>query len=149
MAWNQCCTHTLYRATMLPAQPFPSIWTGASGVEVIVESVVFCCCFFYNHVLNAKPFDSSWNGRTGFGRFLRRPWVHPLCVTAFVQCSSEAEAPVIVFVSKMFAVDAKALPQNKQRSGLFFVGVGAGARARARMLFHPIDGAAALSACCW
>ncbi|CAL8246648.1 unnamed protein product [Lota lota] len=34
---------------------------------------------------------------------------------AFVQCSSEAEAPVIVFVSKMFAVDAKALPQNKQR----------------------------------
>ncbi|KAK0144951.1 Elongation factor-like GTPase 1 [Merluccius polli] len=34
---------------------------------------------------------------------------------AFIQCSSEAEVPVIVFVSKMFAVDAKALPQNKQR----------------------------------
>ncbi|XP_059928148.1 elongation factor-like GTPase 1 [Gadus macrocephalus] len=34
---------------------------------------------------------------------------------AFVQCSREAEAPVIVFVSKMFAVDAKSLPQNKQR----------------------------------
>ncbi|CAL8350683.1 unnamed protein product [Merluccius merluccius] len=34
---------------------------------------------------------------------------------AFIQCSSDAEVPVIVFVSKMFAVDAKALPQNKQR----------------------------------
>ncbi|XP_056428113.1 elongation factor-like GTPase 1 isoform X2 [Hyla sarda] len=34
---------------------------------------------------------------------------------AFLQCSSEENAPVIVFVSKMFAVDAKALPQNKQR----------------------------------
>ncbi|XP_067105576.1 elongation factor-like GTPase 1 [Osmerus mordax] len=35
--------------------------------------------------------------------------------TAFLQCSSEESAPVIVFVSKMFAVEAKALPQNKQR----------------------------------
>uniref|UniRef100_A0A667WNJ5 Elongation factor-like 1 n=1 Tax=Myripristis murdjan TaxID=586833 RepID=A0A667WNJ5_9TELE len=34
---------------------------------------------------------------------------------AFLQCSSEENAPVIVFVSKMFAVDTKALPQNKQR----------------------------------
>ncbi|XP_075129527.1 elongation factor-like GTPase 1 [Leptodactylus fuscus] len=34
---------------------------------------------------------------------------------AFLQCCSEENAPVIVFVSKMFAVDAKALPQNKQR----------------------------------
>uniref|UniRef100_A0A669F168 Elongation factor-like 1 n=1 Tax=Oreochromis niloticus TaxID=8128 RepID=A0A669F168_ORENI len=35
--------------------------------------------------------------------------------TAFLQCSSEEKAPVIVFVSKMFAVDAKALPQHRQR----------------------------------
>ncbi|XP_035768644.1 elongation factor-like GTPase 1 [Neolamprologus brichardi] len=35
--------------------------------------------------------------------------------TAFLQCSSEENAPVIVFVSKMFAVDAKALPQHRQR----------------------------------
>ncbi|KAG7260805.1 hypothetical protein CRUP_017728, partial [Coryphaenoides rupestris] len=35
-------------------------------------------------------------------------------VLSFIQCSSEAQAPVIIFVSKMFAVDAKALPQNKQ-----------------------------------
>ncbi|XP_074523157.1 elongation factor-like GTPase 1 [Halichoeres trimaculatus] len=34
---------------------------------------------------------------------------------AFLQCSCEENAPVIVFVSKMFAVDNKALPQNKQR----------------------------------
>ncbi|XP_053733471.1 elongation factor-like GTPase 1 [Synchiropus splendidus] len=34
---------------------------------------------------------------------------------AFLQCSSEENAPVIVFVSKMFAVDSKALPKNRQR----------------------------------
>ncbi|KAL2088977.1 hypothetical protein ACEWY4_015876 [Coilia grayii] len=34
---------------------------------------------------------------------------------AFLECSNEDTAPVIVFVSKMFAVDSKALPQNKQR----------------------------------
>ncbi|XP_044135505.1 elongation factor-like GTPase 1 [Bufo gargarizans] len=34
---------------------------------------------------------------------------------AFLQCCNEESAPVIVFVSKMFAVDAKALPQNKPR----------------------------------
>ncbi|XP_023281330.1 elongation factor-like GTPase 1 [Seriola lalandi dorsalis] len=34
---------------------------------------------------------------------------------AFLQCSSEENAPVIVFVSKMFAVDTKALPHNRQR----------------------------------
>ncbi|XP_034536573.1 elongation factor-like GTPase 1 [Notolabrus celidotus] len=34
---------------------------------------------------------------------------------AFLQCSSEETAPVIVFVSKMFAVDSKALPKNRQR----------------------------------
>ncbi|KAM4677838.1 elongation factor-like GTPase 1 [Discoglossus pictus] len=33
----------------------------------------------------------------------------------FLQCRSEATAPVIIFVSKMFAVDAKALPKNKVR----------------------------------
>ncbi|XP_075414176.1 elongation factor-like GTPase 1 isoform X1 [Tenrec ecaudatus] len=34
---------------------------------------------------------------------------------AFMKCGSEDSAPVIIFVSKMFAVDAKALPQNKPR----------------------------------
>ncbi|XP_006885187.1 PREDICTED: elongation factor Tu GTP-binding domain-containing protein 1 isoform X2 [Elephantulus edwardii] len=34
---------------------------------------------------------------------------------AFMRCGSEDTAPVIIFVSKMFAVDAKGLPQNKPR----------------------------------
>lgn len=34
---------------------------------------------------------------------------------AFLSCSSEDGAPVIVFVSKMFAVDENVLPQNKRR----------------------------------
>ncbi|MGH0126385.1 UNVERIFIED_CONTAM: hypothetical protein FKN15_041445 [Acipenser sinensis] len=34
---------------------------------------------------------------------------------AFMECKSDDSAPVIVFVSKMFAVDSKTLPQNKQR----------------------------------
>uniref|UniRef100_A0A8C5VTI1 Elongation factor-like GTPase 1 n=1 Tax=Microcebus murinus TaxID=30608 RepID=A0A8C5VTI1_MICMU len=34
---------------------------------------------------------------------------------AFMKCGSEDTAPVIIFVSKMFAIDAKALPQNKPR----------------------------------
>ncbi|XP_006139317.2 elongation factor-like GTPase 1 [Pelodiscus sinensis] len=33
----------------------------------------------------------------------------------FMKCSSEDTAPVIVFVSKMFAVDTKTLPRNKSR----------------------------------
>nr|XP_033776855.1 elongation factor-like GTPase 1 isoform X2 [Geotrypetes seraphini] len=35
--------------------------------------------------------------------------------SAFMSCSSKDTAPVIIFVSKMFAVDAKGLPQNRQR----------------------------------
>lgn len=38
-----------------------------------------------------------------------------LSPAAFLDCSADETAPVIVFVSKMFAVDSKALPQNKQR----------------------------------
>ncbi|MEQ2288689.1 Elongation factor-like GTPase 1, partial [Ameca splendens] len=38
--------------------------------------------------------------------------------TAFLQCSSGTNAPVIIFVSKMFAVDTKALPQNRQSIAL-------------------------------
>ncbi|XP_027138710.1 elongation factor-like GTPase 1 [Larimichthys crocea] len=34
---------------------------------------------------------------------------------AFLQCSSDKDVPAIIFVSKMFAVDAKALPHNRQR----------------------------------
>ncbi|XP_055970400.1 elongation factor-like GTPase 1 [Sorex fumeus] len=34
---------------------------------------------------------------------------------AFLKCGSEDTDPVIIFVSKMFAVDAKVLPQNKPR----------------------------------
>ena len=40
---------------------------------------------------------------------------HPPSLKAFLECSNEDTAPVIVFVSKMFAVDSKTLPQNKQR----------------------------------
>ena len=35
--------------------------------------------------------------------------------SAFQQCSSDEDVPVIVYVSKMFTVDKKALPQNRQR----------------------------------
>ncbi|KAM3626069.1 uncharacterized protein V6R79_022109 [Siganus canaliculatus] len=35
--------------------------------------------------------------------------------TVFLECSSREDAPTIIFVSKMFAVDTKALPQNRQR----------------------------------
>jgi hypothetical protein len=38
----------------------------------------------------------------------------PLFV-AFLKCSSEDGDPVIIFVSKMFAVDEQVLPQNKRR----------------------------------
>ncbi|XP_067827713.1 elongation factor-like GTPase 1 [Heptranchias perlo] len=34
---------------------------------------------------------------------------------AFLECKSDEKAPVIVFICKMFAVDSKALPQNKLR----------------------------------
>ncbi|KAM8893884.1 elongation factor-like GTPase 1 isoform 2-T2 [Spinachia spinachia] len=34
---------------------------------------------------------------------------------AFLRCSSAGKEPLIIFVSKMFAVEAAALPQNKQR----------------------------------
>ncbi|XP_053321413.1 elongation factor-like GTPase 1 [Spea bombifrons] len=34
---------------------------------------------------------------------------------AFLQCRSEENMPVIIFVSKMFAADAKSLPKHKQR----------------------------------
>lgn len=50
----------------------------------------------------------------------RKAWIikvtffFPVCL-AFMKCGSEDTAPVIIFVSKMFAVDAKALPQNKPR----------------------------------
>lgn len=37
------------------------------------------------------------------------------CFSAFLQCSSGINAPAIIFVSKMFAVDTKALPQKRQR----------------------------------
>ncbi|TKS69438.1 Elongation factor-like GTPase 1 [Collichthys lucidus] len=36
-------------------------------------------------------------------------------VLSFLQCSSDKDVPAIIFVSKMFAVDAKALPHNRQR----------------------------------
>uniref|UniRef100_A0A674ENT0 Elongation factor-like 1 n=1 Tax=Salmo trutta TaxID=8032 RepID=A0A674ENT0_SALTR len=53
----------------------------------------------------------------GARRFHSLPLQTQELKTAFMQCSSDDTAPVIVFVSKMFMVDAKALPQNKQ-SGL-------------------------------
>uniref|UniRef100_A0AAZ3SUT6 Elongation factor-like 1 n=1 Tax=Oncorhynchus tshawytscha TaxID=74940 RepID=A0AAZ3SUT6_ONCTS len=51
----------------------------------------------------------------GARRFHSLPLQTQELKTAFMQCSSDDTAPVIVFVSKMFMVDAKALPQNKQR----------------------------------
>lgn len=39
----------------------------------------------------------------------------PSYFPAFIQCSSEDNDPTIIFVSKMFAVDPKALPQRRQR----------------------------------
>uniref|UniRef100_A0A4W5LRY0 Elongation factor like GTPase 1 n=1 Tax=Hucho hucho TaxID=62062 RepID=A0A4W5LRY0_9TELE len=51
----------------------------------------------------------------GARRFHSLPLQTQELKTAFMQCSSDDTAPVIVFVSKMFTVDAKALPQNKQR----------------------------------
>ena len=36
-------------------------------------------------------------------------------VVDFLACSSKVEAPVIVFVSKMFPVDVRCFPQNRTR----------------------------------
>jgi len=44
-----------------------------------------------------------------------------LSPVAFLDCSADETAPVIVFVSKMVSVDSKALPQNKQRYFTFLV----------------------------
>ena len=38
-----------------------------------------------------------------------------LCVVAVMSCSSDDNAPVIAFVSKMFPVDVKSLPQHRTR----------------------------------
>ena len=38
-----------------------------------------------------------------------------ILLIAFLECSSEEGDPVIIFVSKMFAVDEQALPQNRRR----------------------------------
>uniref|UniRef100_A0A8C7TK48 Elongation factor-like 1 n=1 Tax=Oncorhynchus mykiss TaxID=8022 RepID=A0A8C7TK48_ONCMY len=54
----------------------------------------------------------------GARRFHSLPLQTQELKTAFMQCSSDDTAPVIVFVSKMFMVDAKALPQNKQSEGV-------------------------------
>lgn len=35
--------------------------------------------------------------------------------SAFLNCSSQNDAPIIVFVSKMFAVDANTLPENRPK----------------------------------
>ncbi|XP_062868569.1 elongation factor-like GTPase 1 [Trichomycterus rosablanca] len=51
----------------------------------------------------------------GVRRFESLPSKTQQLKSAFLACSSGDSAPVIVFVSKMFAVDPKALPQNKQR----------------------------------
>ncbi|XP_060797104.1 elongation factor-like GTPase 1 isoform X1 [Neoarius graeffei] len=51
----------------------------------------------------------------GMRRFDSLPEKTQQLKKAFLECASEESAPVIVFVSKMFAVDSKALPQNKQR----------------------------------
>ncbi|XP_019495545.1 PREDICTED: elongation factor-like GTPase 1 [Hipposideros armiger] len=52
---------------------------------------------------------------TGSQAFDSLPLETQALKAAFMKCGSEDTAPVIIFVSKMFAVDAKALPQNKPR----------------------------------
>ncbi|XP_076402434.1 elongation factor-like GTPase 1 [Peromyscus maniculatus bairdii] len=52
---------------------------------------------------------------TGSQTFESLPLETQALKAAFMKCGSEDTAPVIIFVSKMFAVDAKALPQNKPR----------------------------------
>ncbi|XP_046864219.1 elongation factor-like GTPase 1 isoform X2 [Xenia sp. Carnegie-2017] len=51
----------------------------------------------------------------GLRTFESLPDETKLLKQAFVRCSSEDGDPVIIFVSKMVAVDEKALPQNKRR----------------------------------
>nr|XP_034986724.1 elongation factor-like GTPase 1 [Zootoca vivipara]XP_034986726.1 elongation factor-like GTPase 1 [Zootoca vivipara] len=67
-----------------------------SPLDITAERVEKLLCF------GAKTFDSL-------------PQETQDLKDAFMKCSSEETAPVIVFVSKMFAVDAKTLPQNKPR----------------------------------
>ncbi|ESO91714.1 hypothetical protein LOTGIDRAFT_122006 [Lottia gigantea] len=53
----------------------------------------------------------------GFGRrFSSLPPQTQALKSNFLSCSSADQAPVIVFVSKMFPVDRKILPQNRQRA---------------------------------
>ncbi|XP_035274038.1 elongation factor-like GTPase 1 [Anguilla anguilla] len=52
---------------------------------------------------------------SGARRFESLPEKTQELKTAFLECKNDESAPVIVFVSKMFAVDSKALPRNKQR----------------------------------
>jgi hypothetical protein len=35
--------------------------------------------------------------------------------TAFLECRSDGERPLVVFISKMFPVERKHLPENRQR----------------------------------
>ncbi|GAB1292289.1 Elongation factor-like GTPase 1 [Apodemus speciosus] len=52
---------------------------------------------------------------TGSQTFESLPLETQALKAAFMKCGSEDTAPVIIFVSKMFAVDVKSLPQNKPR----------------------------------
>jgi len=52
----------------------------------------------------------------GNRNFLSLPSACKELKTAFLNCSSKDDAPVIVFVSKMFAVETKLLPENKPKS---------------------------------
>ncbi|XP_051004807.1 elongation factor-like GTPase 1 [Acomys russatus] len=52
---------------------------------------------------------------TGSQTFESLPLETQALKAAFMKCGGEDTAPVIIFVSKMFAVDVKALPQNKPR----------------------------------
>ncbi len=40
-----------------------------------------------------------------------------MCVADFISCGVEDSSPVIVFVSKLFAMDKEALPQHEKRLG--------------------------------
>lgn len=67
--------------------------------------------------LCAKSTNLSWWHYCIVTLMLDRCWV-PLCcdsVVDFLACSSRDDVAVIVFVSKMFPVDVKSLPQNRTR----------------------------------
>ncbi|XP_066583089.1 elongation factor-like GTPase 1 isoform X2 [Prorops nasuta] len=64
------------------------------------------------HSLSSEKIERLISGNTDF---LSLPSETQALKDTFLACSSSEEAPIIVFVSKMFPVDRKALPENKTK----------------------------------